>query len=125
MQFGWILGIINCNIRSLIAVHAWAEHEATVYISLIVSMAPIGATFGCFFAPYIVALGRWRAAAIVDIVLIIAGGVTLYANVPVLIVCRFIQGFFGLGVVQLIVPRFIDEFAPAHYKSRLGALMQF
>lgn len=125
MQYGWIIGIINCNIRSLVAVHLWTEHEATVNISLIVSMASAGAIVGCFFAKYIVALGRWRAAVIVDIVLIIAGGASLYANVPLLVACRFIQGFFGLGVVQLLVPRFIDEFAPAHYKSRLGALMQF
>mmetsp|Transcript_100581 Transcript_100581/g.138721 ORF Transcript_100581/g.138721 Transcript_100581/m.138721 type:complete len:91 (+) Transcript_100581:233-505(+) len=90
MQFGWLLGIINSNIRSLIAVHGWTEHESTVNISLIVSMGPVGGVVGCFFAPYIVALGRWRAAVIVDVALIIAGGITLYDNVPVLICCRFV-----------------------------------
>lgn len=61
-------------------------------------MISAGAIIGCFFAKFIIGRGRWRAAILVNIMLMIAGGMSLVKNLVLLVIARFIQGFFGIGV---------------------------
>ena len=125
VHFGYCLTIFSPLIPSYIEKYQWDQDGSTqIYVTIISSVASLGAVIGFFFVKLIMRIGRTRALHLINLLLIISYSLSLIDNIPILIIAKFLQGFTTGGLTCTIVPQYIYETSPMALRGKLGALSQ-
>ena len=124
-HFGFVFFAINPLIDIFVVLFGWDATNKDFFIGMLSLCAPVGSFIGTILVKYIIPFGRLKALYIANAIVICGSLLTLFENVNAIAFGRFIQGIAGCGMAVVIVPKFIYETAPIHYRGKLGALSQF
>ena len=123
--FGYIIGVLNpLEFYLAYDVYHWPEEKINFYIGLIGAMVPLGAIPGAFFAgKFASSYGRRKSFIISDVIAF--GGLicSIFAELPIMLVGRFISGFC-VGLNSVLVPLYINEVSPISVKGIMGSMNQ-
>ena len=122
---GYMLSVINILQGYLtFVVFNWDTATATQNTSFLNSVATIGAGMGAFLGGNIAkSLGRRRSMILTDLISIVAVLMTLFANVPIMILGRLVAGL-SVGLHSSLVPLYVQEIAPREIKGVAGSFIQ-
>ena len=123
--FGYIMGVLNpMQFYLAYDVFNWPEKEINFYIGLIGAMVPFGAIPGSLFAGKLASsYGRRMSFMITDVIAIIGLVCSVFVELPILLVGRFISGFC-VGLNSVLVPLYINEVSPISIKGIMGSMNQ-
>jgi SP family facilitated glucose transporter-like MFS transporter 8 len=81
----------------------------------------LGAVISTLLGSVLVKFGKWKMIIIMNILVIIGYGITMYDNMYVIAAGRFVLGF-GAGGFSVYCPKFIAELSPNELRGTLGAV---
>lgn len=124
---GYFLTVYNPLQTQLSYIYGWNNDSLeNFYEEAITSLVPLGAIIANFFSPKLLAkFGRRKSCFILDFFCIIGTLFTLFANIPCLIIGRFLSGLI-VGFNSLLVGIYLKEINPlehVHFFSSMGGLM--
>jgi len=115
--YGYETGVFNQIQENIAFDLEWKAEDKTTFLSLVSVMISIGATFGAIITGKIAnIIGRKLCYIILDVILIVGTGITLFTNTYSMIVGRFVSGYAVGGYVTL-VPMTMKETVPVRFEG--------
>ena len=124
---GYFLTVYNPLQNQLNHIYGWTDSSTkSFYEGLITALIPFGAIIANIFSSKIIEyLGRKTTCIFVDIFCIFSTILTLFAEIPLLIIGRLLCGL-AVGVNSVLVGIYVGEISPfahVHFFGALGGFM--
>lgn len=119
MQSGFAISGNNQTAPVIKTKFGWDEDEAVLYNTMISAAAMFGVVFGALSGGKFIQKGRKRAIILFNILSAGATTMTMFLNLPLIIIGRFLFGFC-CGVIQVSAVKMLDETVPVYLSSKFG-----
>ncbi len=111
-QYGYSLGVYNPLSKVLMQLFTnrgfpWNMNHSEPYNILISTTPQVGAFVGAFTATFVITKSRMRGIFIFNAFSIIGAVLSVFVNMPLLLVGRFINGY-AAGAFSFFIPMFLN-----------------
>lgn len=119
IQAGFAISGNNQTAPVIKAKFGWTDSEAILYNTLISSAAIFGVVTGSLVGGKFIQKGRRRALIIFNVLGALATTLTMFLNLPLIIIGRYFFGFC-CGCFSVAGPKMLDETVPHQLSSTFG-----